>query len=131
MAILEDTRRIDMSQREIAVVVAKAIAKTGLPVPHPEIRNDVNYIQIDPIIIEKRVTDPKLGVRLMFRTADRMEVVFNVNVEEFAAGPTAYIQELMTHLHPMIRNCKKMARNKRLMDSMIYDVLTQETAANG
>lgn len=131
MAILESDKPVNLTQREVAVVVARAIAKTGLPVPNGKYRNDVDHIQIDPIVIEKRVTQPKPGVRLQFMTEANFGVDFNINLEEFEKAPVAYLKDLFEHLAPMLRNGQKFRKNKRLMDSAIYDILTQETAANG
>lgn len=131
MAILDSNKPITLTQREVAVVVAQAIAKTGLPVPCKQYRNDVDHIQIDPIIIEHKVTQPKKGVRLQFMTRDSFGVAFNVNLEEFEAGPVAYLEDLFAHLAPMLRNTAKMRKNKRLFDSAVYDVLTEGAAANG
>lgn len=130
MAILETSKPVTMTQREIAVVVAKAIAKAGLPVPTGKVRNDVDHIQIDPIIIEKRVTSPKLGVRLQFVTDKDFGVGFNVNIDEFEADPKGYLTDLFEHLGRMLRNSAKMRKNKKLFDSAVYDILTQEAAAN-
>lgn len=130
MAILETSKPVTMTQREIAVVVAKAIAKGNLAVPCKEYRNDVDHIQIDPIILEKRVTNPKLGVRLQFMTEARMGVALNVDIEEFAADPKGYLHEQFEHLGRMLRNSSKMRRNKKLFDDAVYEILTQEAAGN-
>jgi hypothetical protein len=131
MAILESNKPVTLTQREVAVLVAKAIAKTGLPVPNGQFRNDVDYIQIDPIIIEKCVTQPKPGVRLQFMTEARFGVAFNVNLEDFEKDPVGTLKDLFDHLYPMLRNGQKMRHNKRLLDAAMYDILTRETAANG
>lgn len=131
MAILESDKPVNLTQREIAVIVAKSITETGLPVPSSRIRNDVDHIQIDPIVLEKRVTQPKMGVRLQFMTRDDFKVDFNINVEEFEANPGGYMGDLFERLGEMLRNGLKMRRNKQLMNSAMYDILTKEAAANG
>lgn len=131
MAILESDKPVNLTQREIAVIVAKSIKETGLPVPSGRIRNDVDHIQIDPIILEKRVTDPKIGVRLQFVTKDEFKVDFNINIEEFEANPGGYMTDLFERLGEMLRNGLKMRRNTKLMNNAMYDILTKEAAANG
>jgi len=131
MAILETDKPINLSQREVAVIVAKSIHEAGLPVPSGRVRNDANYIQIDPIILERRVTDPKLGVRLQFVTKDNFKVDFNIDMDEFGANPGGYMTDLFERLGEMLRNGLKMRRNTKLMNSAVYDILTKEAAANG
>ncbi|WP_428398296.1 hypothetical protein [Marinobacter salarius] len=131
MAILESDKPVNLTQREIAAIVAKSISETGLPIPSGKIRNDHEHIQIDPIVLEKRVTQPKLGVRLQFMTRDEFKVDFNVSVEEFEADPHGYMTDLFEHLGRMLRNGLKMRKNKRLLNSAVYDILTKEAAANG
>jgi hypothetical protein len=131
MAILESDKPVNLTQREIAVIVAKSITETGLPVPTGRVRNDVNHIQIDPIILEKRVTQPKMGVRLQFVTKDDFKVDFNINIEEFEANPGGYMTDLFERLGEMLRNGLKMRKNTKLLNSAMYDILTKEAAANG
>lgn len=131
MAILESDKPVNLTQREIAVIVAKSITETGLPVPSSRIRNDVDHIQIDPIVLEKRVTQPKMGVRLQFMTRDDFKVDFNINVEEFEANPGGYMGDLFERLGEMLRNGLKMRKNTKLLNSAMYDILTKEAAANG
>ena len=131
MAILETDKPVNLTQREVAVIVAKSISETGLPVPSGKIRNDVSHIQIDPIILEKRVTQPKMGVRLQFMTKDDFKVDFNINIEEFEASPGNYMTDLFEHLGRMLRNGTKMRKNTKLMNSAMYDLLTNEAPANG
>ncbi|MCZ4284551.1 hypothetical protein O4H29_06850 [Marinobacter salarius] len=131
MAILESDKPVNLTQREIAVIVAKSITETGLPVPTGRVRNDVNHIQIDPIILEKRVTQPKMGVRLQFVTKDDFKVDFNINIEEFEAYPGGYMTDLFERLGEMLRNGLKMRKNTKLLNSAMYDILTKEAAANG
>lgn len=131
MAILESDKPVNLTQREIAAIVAKSISETGLPVPSNKIRNDHEHIQIDPIVLEKRVTQPKLGVRLQFMTRDEFKVDFNVNVEEFEANPGGYMGDLFERLGEMLRNGLKMRKNTKLLNSAMYDILTKEAAANG
>lgn len=131
MAILESDKPVTLSQREVAVIVAKSIHETGLPVPSGRIRNDINHIQIDPIILEKRVTDPKMGVRLQFVTKEDFKVDFNIDMEAFEADPGGYMTDLFERLGEMLRNGLKMRRNTKLMNSAMYDILTKEAPANG
>ena len=130
MAILETNKPVTLSQREVAVVVAQAVAKTGLPVPSGKLRNDVNHIQIDPIILERRVTNPKTGVRLQFDTKEDFGVTLNVDLDEFAESPVGYLNNLFDHLGPMLRNSTKMRKNRKLFDSAVYDILTQGAAGH-
>lgn len=131
MAILESDKPVNLTQREVAVIVAKSISETGLPVPSGRIRNDVNHIQIDPIVLEKRVTNPKMGVRLQFATKEDFQVDFNINIEEFTEDPHGYMTDLFEHLGRMLRNGLKMRKNTKLLNSAIYDILTKEAPANG
>jgi hypothetical protein len=131
MAILESGKPVNLNQREVAVIVAKSIFETGLPVPSEKIRNDSNHIQIDPIVLEAKVTQPKMGVRLQFYTRDDFQVDFNVNIEDFQADPHGYMTDLFEHLGKMLRNGLKMRRNTKTMNSAMYDILTKEAAANG
>jgi hypothetical protein len=131
MAILQSDKPVSMTQREIAVVVAKAVAKHGLPIPNGKYRNDVDHIQIDPIILEKRVTQPKLGVGLKFVAKGEFGIELNISIDEFAADPQGYMTDMFEHLGAMLRNGHKMRKNKKLLNSAIYDILTQEAAANG
>lgn len=131
MAILETDKPVNLTQREVAVIVAKSISETGLPVPSGKVRNDVNHIQIDPIVLEKRVTQPKMGVRLQFMTKDDFKVDFNINIEEFEANPGGYMTDLFEHLGRMLRNGAKMRKNTKLLNSAMYDILTNEAPANG
>lgn len=131
MAILDSSKPVSLTQREVAVVVAQAIAKARLPVPSSRYRNDVEHIQIDPIVLEVKVTQPKPGVRLQFEAEGGFGIGLNINLAEFEAGPVQYLKDMFAHLYPMLRNSQKMRRNKKLMDSAIYDVLTEGAAANG
>lgn len=128
MPILDSHAPISMTQREVAVVVAKSIAASGLPVPGPKFRNDVDHIQIDPIVIERRVTQPMPGVRLQFEVKEGMGVTLNINLADFEASPKGYLTELYTHLRPMMRNCAKMRRNRKLVNDALYDVMTEAKA---
>jgi len=131
MAILESDKPVNLTQREIAVIVAKSITETGLPVPSGRIRNDVDHIQIDPIILEKRVTQPKMGVRLQFVTKDNFKVNFNIDIEQFEANPGGYMTDLFERLGEMLRNSLKIRKNTKLMNSAMYDIMTEGAAANG
>jgi len=131
MPILESDKRVDLTQREVAVVTAKAIAKAGLPIPNGRFRNDVEHIQIDPIIIEHRVTKREPGVRLQFMVEHELGVTFNVNLREFAENPTGYLTDLFEHLRPMMRNSIKLRKRKQIINQALYEIMTEEAAANG
>jgi hypothetical protein len=128
MAILESNKPVSLTQREIAVVVAQAVAKAALPIPSGKFRNDVDHIQIDPIVIEAKVTQPKPGIRLQFEVEGGYGVTLNVTLKEFEASPVAYLQDLFKQLHPMLRNCQRLRNNKRLMNQAMYDILTEGVA---
>ena len=131
MAILESNKPVSLTQREIAVVVARAVAKAALPIPSGKFRNDVDHIQIDPVVIEAKVTQPKSGVRLQFEVEGGYGITLNVKLEEFEASPMAYLKDLFKQLHPMLRNCQRLRNNKRLMNQAMYDILTKGASANG
>jgi len=131
MAILDSNKPVSLTQREIAVVVAQAVAKTGLPIPGGKFRNDVDHIQIDPVVIEARVTQPKQGVRLQFEVTGGFGVSLNVNLEEFEENPVYYLKDLFNQLHPMMRNVQKLRDKKRIENQAMYDFLTKGAAANG
>lgn len=131
MAILETQSPVTMTQREVAVVVAQAVARHAQPVPSGRLRNDVDYIQIDPIIIEVRVTKPKPGVRLKFELKGGYGVTLNVNLGEFEASPTAYLRDLFTQLSPMLRDAQRRRAQKRAENHALYDMLTKGVSANG
>ena len=132
MAILEsDKSTVDLTQREIAVMVARAISRAGLPVPSGRFRNDIDGIQIDPIVIEKRVTEREPGVRLQFVTKDEFGITLNVNLREFQANPTAYLHDIFEHIHPMLRNGGKMRKRQQIINQAMYEIMTEEAAANG
>lgn len=130
MPILDSNKPVTMDQREIAVMFAQTIAKAGLPVPSGRYRNDVDHIQIDPIVIEKRVTQPKLGVRLQFMAKGEFGVGLNIDMEEFAADPKGYTMHLFEHLGGMLRDSKRRRHDKRAETAALYDLLTKG-AANG
>lgn len=130
MPILESDKPVTLSQREIAVLMAQTIAKAGLPVPCGRYRNDVDGIQIDPIIIEQRVTKPKLGVRIRFMTRDDFGVDFNIDVEEFAASPQSYTLNMFEQLGRMLRDGSRRRHTKREETAVLYDLMTKG-AANG
>jgi len=130
MAILDSNKPVSLTQREIAVVVAQAVAKTGLPVPGGKFRNDVDHIQIDPIVIESRVTQPHPGVRLQFEVIGGFGVSLNVKIGEFESDPVGYLKDLFKQLHPMLRNAQKLRDKKRIENQAMYDFLTKD-AANG
>lgn len=132
MAILDsDKTTVDLTQREVAVMVARAISRSGLPVPSGRFRNDIDGIQIDPIIIEKRVTEREPGVRLQFATKDEFGVTLNVNLREFQANPTAYLHDIFEHIHPMLRNGGRRRKRQQIIDQAMYEIMTEEAAANG
>ena len=131
MAILDSSKPVSLTQREIAVVVAKAIAKAGLPIPSGRYRNDVGHIQIDPIVIEARVTQPKQGVRLQFEVLGGFGVSLNIKIGELESDPVGYLKDLFGQLHPMMRNAQKLRDKKRIENQAMYDFLTKGVAANG
>ena len=126
MAIIETHKPVTLTQREIAVVVAKAISRGKLQVPSGKYRNDVDGIQIDPIILEKRVTNPRKGVRLQFMAENDLGVCLNIDLEEFAQNPQAYLHEQFDHLGRMLRNSVKMRRNQKLFNSAVNEILQDE-----
>ena len=130
MAILDSNKPVSLTQREIAVVVAQAVAKTGLPIPGGKFRNDVDHVQIDPIVIESRVTQPHPGVRLQFEVIGGFGVSLNVKIGEFESDPVGYLKDLFKQLHPMLRNAQKLRDKKRIENQAMYDFLTKD-AANG
>ena len=130
MAILESTQKIELTHREVAVTVAQAIADAGLPSPSTRIRNDVSHIQIDPIIIEHRVTNREPGVRLQFVTEQDFGVTLNINLREFAENPESYLHGLFEHIRPMLRNGQKLRLRKNALDQAMHEVMIDE-AANG
>jgi hypothetical protein len=130
MAILDSNKPVSFTQREIAVVIAQAVAKTGLPVPGGKFRNDVDHIQIDPIVIEARVTQPHPGVRLQFEVIGGYSVSLNVKVQEFESDPVGCLKHLFEQLHPILRNAQKRRDKKRIENQAMYDFLTKD-AANG
>jgi hypothetical protein len=131
MAILDSNKPVSFTQREIAVVIAQAVAKTGLPIPGGKFRNDVDHIQIDPIVIEARVTQPKQGVRLQFEVLGGFGISLNVKIQEFESDPAGYLKDLFGQLHPMMRNAQKLRDKKRIENQAMYDFLTKGVAANG
>ena len=131
MAILDSNKPVSLTQREIAVVVAQSVAKTGLPIPGGKFRNDVDHIQIDPIVIEARVTQPKQGVRLQFEVLGGFGVSLNIKIGEFESDPVGYLKDLFGQLHPMMRNAQKLRDKKRIENQAMYDFLTKGVAANG
>ena len=131
MAILDSNKPVSFTQREIAVVIAQAVAKTGLPIPGGKFRNDVDHIQIDPIVIEARVTQPKQGVRLQFEVLGGFGISLNVKIQEFESDPAGYLKDLFGQLHPVMRNAQKLRDKKRIENQAMYDVLTKGAAANG
>lgn len=131
MAILESSQKIELTRREIAVNVAQAIADSRLPVPSSRIRSDVNYIQIDPIIIEHRVTNRESGIRLQFVTEQDFGVTLNINLREFSENPEAYLHDLFEHIRPMLRNGQKLRMRKDALDQAMHEVMIEEAAANG
>ena len=131
MAILDSNKPVSFTQREIAVVIAQAVAKTGLPIPGGKFRNDVDHIQVDPIVIEARVTQPKQGVRLQFEVLGGFGVSLNVKIQEFESDPVGYLKDLFGQLHPMMRNAQKLRDKKRIENQAMYDFLTKGVAANG
>ena len=131
MAILDSSKPVSLTQREIAVVVAQAVAKTGLPIPGGKFRNDVDHIQIDPIVIEARVTQPHPGVRLQFEVIGGFGISLNVKIQEFESDPVGYMKDLFGQLHPMMRNAQKLRDKKRIENQAMYDFLTKGAAANG
>jgi hypothetical protein len=131
MAILESDKSVDMTQREVAVVVAQAISRAGLPQPNGRFRNDVDHIQIDPVIIERRVTSREPGVRLQFMAANELGVTLNINLREFSEDPKGYLTNLLEHLNPMLRNSLKMRKRKEIINQAMYEIMTEEAAANG
>ena len=131
MAIIDSNKPVSLTQREIAVVVAQAVAKTGLPITGGKFRNDVDHIQIDPIVIEARVTQPKQGVRLQFEVTGGFGVSLNVKIGEFESDPVGYLRDLFKQLHPMMRNAQKLRDKKRIENQAMYDFLTKGVAANG
>ena len=130
MAILDSNKPVSFTQREIAVVIAQALAKTGLPIPGGKFRNDVDHIQIDPIVIEARVTQPHPGVRLQFEVIGGYGVSLHVKIGEFESDPVYYLKDLFSQLHPMMRNAQKLRDKKRIENQAMYDFLTKD-AANG
>lgn len=130
MPILEDNKPVSLTQREVAVAVAQAIAQTGLPKPSTRFRDDLHHIQIDPIIIEERVTDRRPGVQLQFEAEGEFGVKLNVDLTEFAKNPGEYLGDLFSHLKPMLRNGIRLRHDKQAMNAKIYDILTRG-AANG
>jgi hypothetical protein len=131
MAILDSNKPVSFTQREIAVVIAQAVAKTGLPIPGGKFRNDADHIQIDPIVIEARVTQPKQGVRLQFEVLGGFGVSLNIKIGEFESDPVGYLKDLFGQLHPMMRNAQKLRDKKRIENQAMYDFLTKGVAANG
>jgi hypothetical protein len=131
MAILDSNKPVSFTQREIAVVIAQAVAKTGLPIPGGKFRNDVDHIQIDPIVIEARVTQPKQGVRLQFEVLGGFGISLNVKIQAFESDPAGYLKDLFGQLHPMMRNAQKLRDKKRIENQAMYDFLTKGVAANG
>jgi len=131
MAILDSNKPVSFTQREIAVVIAQAVAKTGLPIPGGKFRNDVDHIQIDPIVIEARVTQPKQGVRLQFEVLGGFGVSLNIKIGEFESDPVGYLKDLFGQMHPMMRNAQKLRDKKRIENQAMYDFLTKGVAANG
>ena len=131
MAILDSNKPVSFTQREIAVVIAQAVAKTGLPIPGGKFRNDVDDIQVDPIVIEARVTQPKQGVRLQFEVLGGFGVSLNIKIGEFESDPVGYLKDLFGQLHPMMRNAQKLRDKKRIENQAMYDFLTKGVAANG
>jgi hypothetical protein len=131
MAILDSNKPVSFTQREIAVVIAQAVAKTGLPIPGGKFRNDVDHIQIDPIVIEARVTQPKQGVRLQFEVLGGFGISLNVKIQEFESDPAGYLKDLFGQLHPVMRNAQKLRDKKRIENQAMYDFLTKGDAANG
>lgn len=131
MSILESDKPVTLSQREIAVLFAQTIAKSGLPVPSDKYRNDVDYIQIDPIIIEVKVTKPRMGVRLQFMTKGDFGVSLNIDLDQFEADPKGYTVDLFENLGRMLRDSDRLRCNKRFESASLYDMLTKGAAANG
>jgi len=132
MAILDSgSSNVNLTQREVAVTVAGAIARAELPTPNGKFRNDLNHIQIDPIIIEHRVTNRVPGVRLQFMTQDRFGITLNVDLAEFGKDPGQYLRDLFEHIRPMMRNGAKLRRNKQILNEAMYEIMTEGAAANG
>ena len=131
MAIIDSNKPVSFTQREIAVVIAQAVAKTGLPITGGKFRNDVDHIQIDPIVIESRVTQPHPGVRLQFEVTGGYGVSLHVKIGEFESDPVGYLRDLFKQLHPMMRNAQKLRDKKRIENQAMYDFLTKGVAANG
>ena len=129
MAILESSEKVELTHREVAVNVAEAINQTGLPTPSRHVRNDAGFIQIDPIIIEHRVTNREPGVRLHFVTGENFGVTLNINLREFAADPESYLHDLFEHIRPMLRNTQKLRMRKNALDQAMYEVMRE--TANG
>ena len=130
MPILESNNPVTLDQREVAVLFAQTIAKAGLPIPSGRYRNDVDGIQIDPIVIEERVTRPKLGVRLQFMTKGEFGVALNIDMEQFAADPKGYTVDTFENLGRLLRDSGRRRHTKRAETAALYDLLTQG-AANG
>jgi hypothetical protein len=91
----------------------------------------VDNIQIDPIVIEARVTQPKQGVRLQFEVLGGFGVSLNIKIGEFESDPVGYLKDLFGQLHPMMRNAQKLRDKKRIENQAMYDFLTKGVAANG
>lgn len=130
MPIEQTNTRITMTQRDVAVAVAKAVASSGLPVPSKRIRNDVDWVQIDPIIIEYKVTKRRPGVQLKFDVAEEYGFTLNVDLKLFEEDPQGYLHDLFQHIHPMLRNSKKLRRNRKLIGEAMYEILTEEAQGN-
>lgn len=128
MPIEQTKSKITLSQRDAAVYVAKAVASAGLPVPSSRFRNDVDYIQIDPIIIEYKITKRVPGVRLQFEVEGRFGVTLNIDLKQLEDDPQRYLHELFQHVRPMMRNSVKLRRNRKLASQALYEVLTEEAA---
>ena len=128
MAIIESSAPVTMTQREIAVIVAKAVSATGLPVADEQIRNDVKYIQIDPILLEEKVTDPHLGVRVRFMTKDRFSIDLNIDCRHFCEDPKGYMTDIFENLKRMVGNAHIRRHQKREETLAIYNHLTKGAA---
>ncbi|MDP4546492.1 hypothetical protein [Marinobacter sp. MDS2] len=131
MAILETNKPVSLTQREVAVVLAQAVSKSGLVEVGERFRNDVNGIQIDPILFEAKVTDRHPGVRLQFAIRGGYGVTLNVSLREFEAAPVECVQGLFKQLNGIIQDAHRRRHTRRESNAALYHALTQGVAANG
>lgn len=111
---------ISVERRQVAGFIAGKLAP--LAVASPRVRNDVANIQIDQVLVVEHY-DEHPAVQFKLDTADGMALEVRVKLAEFAADPSAYMNDLLEHLQGICFAALQRRSGRQAEAAQVYQLM--------